>query len=180
MRRASWATGGVTALMCLCRRQRGLHSRHCRQATPTLAASTLQAGRIAGVRRACVWLWRDAGLCARDACLKRAACMALGFSRHDAPRRPGCAGMGTGGQLGAGRTITAADTPVEVAGGHAFVAISAGGQHTCAIEALPSGKAFCWGVSQRSGAGWPGWAGWWVFVCLCVYLSCCCCSWWTP
>lgn len=33
--------------------------------------------------------------------------------------------------------------PVEVLGGHSFVAVCNGYDHSCAVE--PSGKAWCWG-----------------------------------
>lgn len=66
------------------------------------------------------------------------------------------AGKGSEGQLGAGRIVAASETPVEVSGGHSFASISAGGQHTCAVEALPSGKAYCWGVSHRPAVGQVG------------------------
>lgn len=71
------------------------------------------------------------------------------------------AGMGSEGQLGGGRTVAAMDTPVEVSGGHTFVSVSAGGQHTEAIEVLPSGKAYCWGVSGPAEGG---------IACYCVCL----------
>ena len=61
-----------------------------------------------------------------------------------------CWGWGGDGQLGTGfrrpapAPLAAAETPVAVAGGHAFVAIAAGYQHSCAVTA--GGEAYCWGT----------------------------------
>lgn len=52
------------------------------------------------------------------------------------------------GQLGDG-TTTSSTTPVEVLGGHTFRSITCGTWHTCALDS--GGKAWCWGVSLRSG-----------------------------
>ena len=44
-----------------------------------------------------------------------------------------------------------ASTPVPVAGGHQFVAITAGGRHTCALDG--DGAAWCWGRNTRGQLG---------------------------
>ncbi|MEO8194181.1 MAG: Ig-like domain-containing protein [Gemmatimonadales bacterium] len=54
-----------------------------------------------------------------------------------------CWGSNDFGQLGAGVVGGLADTPVQVAGGLSFQAISAGGDHTCGITT--GGAAYCWG-----------------------------------
>jgi alpha-tubulin suppressor-like RCC1 family protein len=53
-----------------------------------------------------------------------------------------CWGANEFGQLGDG-TMTSHSTPTAVAGGHTFVAISAGGFHSCALDG--TGVAYCWG-----------------------------------
>src|SRR5438876_2085347 len=68
-----------------------------------------------------------------------------------------CWGWGGDGQLGTGfrrpapAPLTAAETPVAVAGGHAFVAIAAGYQHSCAVTA--GGEAYCWGDNSSGQLG---------------------------
>jgi hypothetical protein len=70
-----------------------------------------------------------------------------------------CWGMNFAGELG-----TSADSdlcapyecssaPLPVQGGHTFTRIVAGENHTCALDS--SGKAWCWGFSDKRGAG-PG------------------------
>lgn len=66
-----------------------------------------------------------------------------------------CWGADDAGQLGSdstprtcytgeiGHDYPCSDTPVRVAGGLTFTAISAGGKHTCALA--PDGTAYCWG-----------------------------------
>ncbi len=53
-----------------------------------------------------------------------------------------CWGLNENGQLGDGTTASHA-SPVVVAGGHAFAAVTAGLRHTCALDT--NGAAFCWG-----------------------------------
>lgn len=62
-------------------------------------------------------------------------------SQHaDATTPPPLPGLGIA--LGNGAQADSA-TPVEVAGGHAFTRIAAGGQHTCGIRGN-DGKMLCW------------------------------------
>jgi alpha-tubulin suppressor-like RCC1 family protein len=53
-----------------------------------------------------------------------------------------CWGLNENGQLGDGTTVNHA-SPVVVAGGHAFAAVTAGLRHSCALDT--NGAAFCWG-----------------------------------
>lgn len=53
-----------------------------------------------------------------------------------------CWGDNTNGQLGDSST-SARNSPVPVAGGHTFVEISAGGNHTCGVTGALT--AYCWG-----------------------------------
>jgi alpha-tubulin suppressor-like RCC1 family protein len=53
-----------------------------------------------------------------------------------------CWGLNEYGQVGDGTTANRT-SPVAVAGGHTFAAITAGLRHTCALDA--SGAAWCWG-----------------------------------
>ena len=55
-----------------------------------------------------------------------------------------CWGSSANGQLGSGGLGTGSAVPLEVEGGHAFTAIEAGGDHTCALDA--QGAAYCWGL----------------------------------
>jgi alpha-tubulin suppressor-like RCC1 family protein len=68
-------------------------------------------------------------------------CLTYGQANHVVTPSP--AGNNTFGQLGDGTINTPATTPVVVAGGHTWNAISAGGFHSCAVEA--DGSAWCWG-----------------------------------
>lgn len=54
-----------------------------------------------------------------------------------------CWGSNPFGQIGDGTRGTEWDVPVAVAGGHQFRSISAGANHTCAVDG--SGAAWCWG-----------------------------------
>lgn len=64
-----------------------------------------------------------------------------------------CWGSGTWGQLGDGRNGTSYNqtAPVAVAGGLAFAAIAAGGDHTCALTA--AGRPHCWGRNDKGQLG---------------------------
>ncbi|PRW39272.1 Serine threonine- kinase CTR1 [Chlorella sorokiniana] len=59
-----------------------------------------------------------------------------------------CWGDNKYGQLGTQLSSTDSYTPVEVAGNHTFVAISNGMAHSCALEAPPSSRAWCWGWGE--------------------------------
>lgn len=89
----------------------------------------------------------------------------------DTEARAWCWGNGDAGRLGDGSTqsgqaddgeVTAelVATPTAVVGGHAFAAISAGADHTCALD--KQGAAWCWGANDvgQLGAGdaAPSWA----------------------
>ncbi|MEQ9399088.1 MAG: hypothetical protein RJQ04_07935 [Longimicrobiales bacterium] len=63
-----------------------------------------------------------------------------------------CWGEGPSGQLGGGGFGEAPATePVAVAGGHTFVALTAGAVHTCGIDT--DGAAWCWGSDGSSQLG---------------------------
>ncbi len=64
-----------------------------------------------------------------------------------------CWGLNEQGQLGDGSRQRRALTPVPVAGGHTFRALSAGREHACALAA--DGQAFCWGFSPEGALGAP-------------------------
>ena len=59
-----------------------------------------------------------------------------------------CWGLNLGGELGNGTFGGVSPIPVQVAGGHRFATLSAGGFHTCGITS--SLQVFCWG-SNGSG-----------------------------
>ncbi|HEU4996825.1 MAG TPA: hypothetical protein VFT29_18540 [Gemmatimonadaceae bacterium] len=61
-----------------------------------------------------------------------------------------CWGYSLNFALGAGAT-TQSFVPLAVSGGSAFVAISAGGEHTCALTA--TGAAQCWGLGTQGQLG---------------------------
>jgi len=70
-----------------------------------------------------------------------------------------CWGQDSTGQLGDARLINST-TPIPVSGGGGpaiFANISAGGRHTCAVQA--SGAAFCWGVNDLGQLGTGGVGG---------------------
>jgi len=54
-----------------------------------------------------------------------------------------CWGVNSSGELGRGMTSPSERSPTGVAGGLAFTAIAAGGNHTCGLVA--GGRALCWG-----------------------------------
>lgn len=62
-----------------------------------------------------------------------------------------CWGDNKGGQLGRDTTVTSSPTPLPVDGGLVFVAIAAGGFHTCALTS--SGAAYCWGSNVVGAVG---------------------------
>jgi len=62
-----------------------------------------------------------------------------------------CWGDNTDGQLGIGSVGGFTVEPVAVAGGGQFVAVSAGGLHTCAVTT--AGAAYCWGDRSRGAVG---------------------------
>src|SRR6266487_2766948 len=65
-----------------------------------------------------------------------------------------CWGFGQSGELGAGPTITQSLTPVQVSGGLSFVAVSAGGFHTCGITSAPTlDTPYCWGANFQGQLG---------------------------
>ena len=61
-----------------------------------------------------------------------------------------CAGLNVDGQLGDGTTDTRS-IAVPVVGGSAFTSISAGSEHTCALDS--AGRAFCWGANNLGQLG---------------------------
>jgi alpha-tubulin suppressor-like RCC1 family protein len=62
-----------------------------------------------------------------------------------------CWGDGTWGQLGNGTFSTHSLAPARVAGGLSFVAVGAGAQHACGIDA--AGTAYCWGYNGLGALG---------------------------
>lgn len=62
-----------------------------------------------------------------------------------------CWGGFGSGRLGIGDVSSSVDQPMEVAGNHTFTEISAGGNHTCAVEEDSAG--YCWGSNSRGQLG---------------------------
>lgn len=60
----------------------------------------------------------------------------------------GCRGSNDAGILGNGSSLESSFMPLLVQGGHAFVQLSAGNDHTCAVDA--SAAAWCWGCAGAS------------------------------
>ena len=60
------------------------------------------------------------------------------------------AGSNSWGQLGTGTTANAR-VPTAVSGGRAFMAITGGYSHSCAVDT--SGSAWCWGKCARPASG---------------------------
>lgn len=56
-----------------------------------------------------------------------------------------CWGLNQHGQLGTGTATTQEPTPLLVTGGHTFMSVSAGGNHTCGVTT--AGDAYCWGYN---------------------------------
>lgn len=86
--------------------------------------------------------------------------LAVGFDHACAINGAGqamCWGWNSFGQLGAPTSEQCAGiypcstVPVAVTGGRTFVAISAGGQHTCALDG--DGSAWCWGLNSTGQLG---------------------------
>ncbi|HET8654058.1 MAG TPA: Ig-like domain-containing protein [Longimicrobiaceae bacterium] len=63
-----------------------------------------------------------------------------------------CWGSNGNGQLGIGTSDVYRTTPALVAGGHSFASISAGDQHTCAVE-MTTASAYCWGSNDLGQIG---------------------------
>jgi alpha-tubulin suppressor-like RCC1 family protein len=79
--------------------------------------------------------------------------VAAGYDHSCGITAPGptvCWGLNEYGQLGDG-TATNRPTPVAVAGGHAFAAVTAGLRHSCALDT--DGAAFCWGDNTHGELG---------------------------
>jgi hypothetical protein len=63
-----------------------------------------------------------------------------------------CWGPNSYGELGDGTTTPAPDTsPVPVAGGHAFAALTVSRQHSCGVTT--AGALYCWGSNERGSLG---------------------------
>jgi alpha-tubulin suppressor-like RCC1 family protein len=62
-----------------------------------------------------------------------------------------CWGSNSNGRLGAPTNGIVTTTPVKVSGGLSFVAVSAGGYHTCGI--ITGGSAYCWGLNSGGQLG---------------------------
>jgi alpha-tubulin suppressor-like RCC1 family protein len=62
-----------------------------------------------------------------------------------------CWGRNTQGETGTGQPDTVIPVPTPVAGGHAFLSISAGGQHSCGIAS--DSLAYCWGANTAGQLG---------------------------
>src|SRR3989442_1774307 len=65
-----------------------------------------------------------------------------------------CWGDGWYGQLGTGAMQTNSTTPVQVAGGLTFTAVTAGSNFACGVT--PSGTAYCWGGGQLGNGSTAG------------------------
>lgn len=62
-----------------------------------------------------------------------------------------CWGYGVDGRLGTGSTNILAWVPASVTGGRTFSTISAGGTHSCGLDA--EGLAYCWGTNAQGQLG---------------------------
>lgn len=62
-----------------------------------------------------------------------------------------CWGDGKYGQLGNGARELVYEQPVQVLGGHTFLALATGASHTCGIDA--DGQAWCWGKGDDGELG---------------------------
>jgi hypothetical protein len=63
-----------------------------------------------------------------------------------------CWGANAMAQLG-DSSLAQSSVPVQVRGGHKFIQISAGEEHTCAVEAGPLGLGWCWGDNEDGEGG---------------------------
>ncbi|HUS32660.1 MAG TPA: hypothetical protein VMZ53_29365 [Kofleriaceae bacterium] len=83
------------------------------------------------------------------------AAIAAGFTHACALENPTglatCWGHNDYGQAGA-NTVTVSTPPVAVAGGHTFITIDGGGNHTCAVE-MPNDQTWCWGDGRAGQLG---------------------------
>ena len=84
-----------------------------------------------------------------------ASALAVGASHACALSADGgvfCWGRGLEGQLGVGPELPEMRPPVAVSGtGNTFIAVAAGGSHTCALDR--DGAAFCWGANDSGQLG---------------------------
>ena len=62
-----------------------------------------------------------------------------------------CWGSDTGAQLGSFRNLEAQDTPIRSQWKFAFIAVSAGGYHTCGL--VEDGTLYCWGDNDTGALG---------------------------
>jgi alpha-tubulin suppressor-like RCC1 family protein len=62
-----------------------------------------------------------------------------------------CWGSDSNGQLGRGSIGGSSSTPAPVSGGLKFIALSAGGAHTCGVTL--DGSIYCWGANASGQLG---------------------------
>jgi alpha-tubulin suppressor-like RCC1 family protein len=158
--------------------QLGIGSQDVRRTLPALVDGVSVVGVSAGRAHTCavappnpdstyVYCWgeNDRGQVGDGTTTRRSAPVAvagmIAFSAVTAGRNHTCAvatatgraycwGDNASGQLGDGST-TARSAPVPVAGGRAFIELSAGGEHTCGVTAAL--EAFCWGANTYGQLG---------------------------
>jgi alpha-tubulin suppressor-like RCC1 family protein len=175
------ATTSVAELYCWgsnASGQLGIGSQDARRMLPALVGGRGFAWVSAGSAHSCavatpnpdstyVYCWgaNDRGQVGDGTNTRRAAPVAvagaIAFSAVTAGRNHTCAvatatgaaycwGDNTFGQLGDGST-TAPNAPVPVAGGRAFIELSAGGEHTCGVTGAL--EAYCWGANTYGQLG---------------------------